>query len=97
MLEILQKIDKKLDNAKFNPKRPRNERDPLKRKKPRREGQCYVVGFKKRCDISKYCHSHGACAHSSATCNQPKVGHKKSATFKNKMGGCTDFCQFVNT
>ena len=97
MLEILQKIDKKLDNTKFNPKRPRSEWDPLKRKKPQREGQCYVVGFKKRWDISKYCHSHGACAHLSATCNQPKVGHKKSATFKNKMGGCTDFCQFVNT
>jgi hypothetical protein len=95
MLKILQKIDKKLD-YNHNNKRPRDDRDAGGRKKRRKnEGQCWVVGFTKRWNISKYCHTHGACSHSSDKCQQPKIGHKKTATFKNKLGGSTAFCQFV--
>ena len=42
---------------------------------------------------SLYCWSHGACAHESKDCNKPRPGHKKEATFSNKMGGSVRFCQ----
>ena len=48
-------------------------------------------GYRKRKNISKYCWSHGACAHSSADCNNKKSGHKDEATFANKMGGVQNF------
>ena len=46
-----------------------------------------------RQDTSKYCHSHGACGHWSWQCNTPKPGHQNAATFENKMGGSTYYCQ----
>ena len=49
-------------------------------------------GYRKRKNITKYCWSHGACAHSSADCNNKKSGHKDEATFANKMEGSTRFC-----
>ena len=42
---------------------------------------------------SIYCHTHGACTHTSKECKWPKSGHKKEATFKNMMGGSTAYCQ----
>ena len=42
---------------------------------------------------NKYCWSHGACAHDSADCKSPKPGHKKEATFENKMGGDESYCK----
>ena len=50
-------------------------------------------GYRKRKNTSKYCWSHGACAHSSADCNNKKRGHQDEATLKNKMGGSTRFCK----
>ena len=41
---------------------------------------------------SKYCWSHGACAHSSSECNAKKEGHRDDATFENKLGGSTAYC-----
>ena len=38
----------------------------------------------------RYCWSHGCCDHWSSKCPQHKPGHKLNATFKNRMGGCTD-------
>ena len=49
--------------------------------------------YRKRRNTSKYCWSHGACAHSSADCNNKKRGHQNDATFNNKMGGSTRFCK----
>ena len=40
----------------------------------------------------KYCWTHGACAHSGSECNHPKEGHKKEATFANRMAGSTKDC-----
>jgi len=40
---------------------------------------------------SKYCHTHGACAHTSQECNAPKEGHQRDATFANRKGGSTKF------
>ena len=45
---------------------------------------------------SKYCWSHGACAHESKDCKSPRRGHKRNATFENKMNGSTEFCQDCN-
>ena len=49
-----------------------------------------------RSNTSKYCWSHGACAHSSSECNDKKEGHKNNATFANKMGGSTAYCGASN-
>ena len=45
-----------------------------------------------RTNISKYCWSHGACAHGSSECNSKREGHKENATFENKQGGSTSYC-----
>jgi hypothetical protein len=45
-----------------------------------------------RTNISKYCWSHGACAHDSSDCNSKREGHKDGATFENKQGGSTAYC-----
>ena len=50
-------------------------------------------GYRKRKNVSKYCWTHGACAHSSNECSNKKPGHQDNATFSNKLGGSTRFCQ----
>ena len=49
--------------------------------------------YRTRRNTSKYCWSHGACAHDGTECTNPKEGHKKEATFENKMGGSTYYCK----
>ena len=46
-----------------------------------------------RKNVSKYCWTHGACAHASKDCKSPSDGHKAEATFENKMGGETKYCK----
>ena len=48
-----------------------------------------------RYNTSKYCFSCGGGNHIGKYCDFKKPGHKNNATFKDKMGGCTDFCQQV--
>ena len=45
-----------------------------------------------RADTSKYCHTHGACNHSSSECNRKAPGHKNTSTRANRMGGSNAFC-----
>jgi hypothetical protein len=45
-----------------------------------------------RRNVSKYCWTHGACAHTSANCASKAEGHCNEATFANKMGGNTRYC-----
>ena len=52
-------------------------------------------GFRRK-NTKFYCWSHGACAHSSSFCKFPKEGHQWQASFENKMGGSTDFCNPTN-
>ena len=47
---------------------------------------------RKRTNTTKYCWSHGACTHSSKECNKKKTGHQDEATFNNKLGGSTYYC-----
>ena len=49
--------------------------------------------IRRRRNTSKYCWTHGACSHSSAECNNKREGHQDSATFANKQGGSTYYCQ----
>ena len=49
-----------------------------------------------RTNISFYCWSHGACTHPSPECKSKKPGHQDAATFDNKMGGSTAYCQVIN-
>ena len=44
-----------------------------------------------RTNISNYCWSHGACAHTSQQCRSKKPGHRNEATFTNKLGGSTAY------
>ena len=46
-----------------------------------------------RDNTSEYCHTHGACAHPGKFCKRKQPGHKDEATFVDKMGGSTSFCQ----
>ena len=51
----------------------------------------YRPGKKRKRTVSKYCWTHGACAHSSRECRSKATGHKDDATFENRMGGSTRF------
>ena len=48
---------------------------------------------RQRRDISKYCYTHGACAHTGTDCRAKTTGHQDAATFANKMGGSTLYCR----
>ena len=45
-----------------------------------------------RRNVSKYCWTHGCCAHGSAECETPGPNHKNEATFNDMMGGSTRGC-----
>ena len=45
-----------------------------------------------RVNTSTYCHTHGACNHTSAECNRKAPGHRNTATLTNRMGGSNAFC-----
>ena len=88
ILKLLQSMDKKLNAP--------NNTDPCPDNNPRlQKKRKYSDGNSKRTIINKYCWTHGACGHSSNQCYHRKTGHKPTATFKNKLGGSTAFCQFV--
>ena len=50
-----------------------------------------------RRDTSAYCHTHGACNHTSMDCNKKAPGHRNTATLANRMGGSNAFCQKSST
>ena len=39
-----------------------------------------------------YCHTHGACNHTSIACTNQAPGHENEATMTNRMGGSNAFC-----
>ena len=43
--------------------------------------------------VSKYCWTHGACAHAYKDCRNKKPGHKDDANFNNRMDGSDYFCK----
>ena len=49
--------------------------------------------FRPRRNTEHYCWTHGAFAHDSKDCKHKASGHQDAATFQNKMGGSTYYCQ----
>ena len=47
-------------------------------------------------DVSHYCYTHGACSHDSKDCFKQGNNHNDNATFANKMGGSTSYCNNNN-
>ena len=95
----------KTELGQLKKKTKQTTRNPRKRKETdtsdvsttgKKDGEWFIEGRKRRRVIDAYCWSHGACTHSSMECELPQEGHKKTATFANKQGGSTAFCQFVN-
>ena len=80
-------MDKSNGNKKGEGDRDRGKGN--NKKKP------YIKNHRKRWTIKKYCWTHGACNHNSDECELMAPGHKKEATFRNKIGGNVVFCKFV--
>ena len=86
MLRLMQQLQQQLKNMQATsppfPTQPTPSRNGRGSLRPRR-------------NTSKYCWTHGACSHESSDCNAKAQGHQDSATFNNKMGGSTYYCQPV--
>ena len=48
---------------------------------------------RRRHTTTKYCWSHGACAHDSNECTNKKPGHVNGATFQDRKGASTNYVQ----
>ena len=100
-LEILKQL-KELKEMSTSKKKPRNsnKNNGGKHNASSENDSDDTSGKKKkkkyRFNTSKYCWTHGAWNHHSADCKNKAEGHQDQATFKNMMGGCTDFCQVCN-
>ena len=79
MLQILERIDRKLDD------RTPSSRAPSSAASPKR----------KRRVMEHYCWTHGAGNHKSSDCRNKKEGHKDSASFSNRMGGSKSYCKLA--
>ena len=80
LMELLEKMNTKLDSFNLHP-------SGIHTKKPDGEKKTYT-----RNDVTCYCWTHGSCLHKGADCKRKREGHKKEATFINKMGGSTYYC-----
>ena len=80
MQQLLQKISELQAEVQANKSTDGGNRKKKKKKKNGEKSE------------RKYCWSHGACAHTGSECNHPKEGHKKEATFENRMAGSTKDC-----
>ena len=76
-----------MNNNEFKDYSDTSETDENKEESDDKPKACW------RYNTSIYCHSCGAGNHPSKKCKKKKPGHKNEATFKNLMGGYTDFCQ----
>ena len=86
ILRVLQELRTDMHNMRqSNPTRNRERNNGPFKKTPDEAGL-------KRTNISKYCWTHGACAHGSAECPWKAPGHQASATFQTKMGGSCARC-----
>ena len=84
ILQLLQSINEKLNN-KGNSNENGN-----------RNGKGKGSGKPRRKNTSKYCWTHGACAHDSHAYTNCADGHQVDATFADKKGGSTLYCQASN-
>ena len=87
-LEILHILKELSRTIKKNQGNNHNEGQGYRRKTPKESS-------KLRTNISKYCWTHGACAHSSADypIRLRAKGHKTEASFQDKMNGSLARCE----
>ena len=77
------------NNVSSNTRGGKRRRETEGKTKPK--AQVLIDGFP-----CTYCWTHGITSnlqHTSATCTRPKQGHKKEATYENKMGGSEEVCK----
>ena len=86
MLSTLATIAQQLASANSSSNNRNNSNGGAPRNNERRQ----------RRDTSKYCYTHGACAHTGSECRAKTTGHQDTATFSNKMGGSTSHCRTTN-
>ena len=92
ILHVLQELCRDLSNIKTNSLNTQNQQETshsirkYMRKSPG-TGGCF------RKNITKYCWTHGACAHAIEDCPDKAKGHQKMATFKNKMKRSKTRCE----
>ena len=84
MLRTIQEMQKEIKVLKENHK-------PLKGLT--KEKTPFKGTYMTRDNTSEYCYTHGACAHPGKFCKRKRPAHKDEATFTDKMGGSTAFCQ----
>jgi len=90
--QVKEKVGGKPNSGRNRFKKKRYDKDAQKEDDT---SQLYREGPRVRKVINKYCWTHGASNHNGAECQYPDKHHKKEATFADKMGGSTAFCQFV--
>ena len=84
MLRTIQEMQKEIKVLKENHK---PSKGLTKEKTP------FKGTYMTRDNTSEYCYTHGACAHPGKFCKRKRPAHKDEATFTDKMGGSTAFCQ----
>ena len=92
MQDILEKMQSNLDD-KDNSSQSTNNRKGKGRKQRSRNPRGFDASSK------HYCWSHGLTRtpfHTSKTCRDPEPGHKKEATFNNRMSGTSYKCHLAN-
>ena len=87
MLSAIKELQKEIKELKSTKQQNKNT--------PKTSNQGQYEGYTTRVNKSKYCHTHGSCAHKSKFCKNKRPGHKNEATFEDKMNGSTAYCQAV--
>ena len=88
ILRVLQELRRDMQNLRSNPGNSQNNNRNSK-------SGCKTPdsGGRRRTNISKYCWSHGSCAHDSQNYPKPAPGHQITATFTSKMDGSCTRCE----
>ena len=89
MLQLLNDMQKEMKSLK-------TEQTQTRLKKRKNQNDNGKPKQRWRANTSCYCWSCGAGNHVSKNCKKKKEGHKDEASFKNRMNGCTDFCQGIS-
>ena len=92
MISVIKELQNEIKDLKRS-RQNNHQQGQSSRKNNHQQGQ--YRGYTTRVNKSKYCYTHGACAHDGKFCKKKRQGHKDSATFENKIGGSTAYCQAV--
>ena len=85
MINLLKKIEQKLNQPSLSPSAPQT--------RPKKGRKTPDNATWPRRNTSKYCWTHGACGHDSPGCQAKATGHKDDATLTDRKGGSNAYCQ----